>query len=109
MTPQHQILLSSLAASTLIMLIYVWFRLKQSNELSEQRNRFHNNALRENAALSSQLTTLQKAFNDQLAALQKANDQLSTEKTTALQQYHSTSTLLYPFNLRVLEKIIITY
>ncbi len=95
MTPQHQILLTSLAfASTLIMLIYVWFRLKQSNELSEQRNRFHNNALRENAALSSQLTTLQKVFNDQLVALKKVSDQLSTEKATALQQYHSTATLL---------------
>ncbi len=71
---------------------------KQAAQVLDETRRTHNKrygeATRIIANLEGQLITSQKAFSDQLTTLQKANDKLSTEKTTALQQYHSTSTLL---------------
>jgi predicted RNase H-like nuclease (RuvC/YqgF family) len=71
---------------------------KQAAQVLDETHRTHTElygeATRIIANLEGQLIASQKAFNDQLITLQKANDKLSTEKTTALQQYQSTATLL---------------
>ena len=71
---------------------------KQAAQVLDETHRTHNElygkARRIISKLEGQLMASQKAFNDQLITLQKANDKLSTEKTTVLQQYHSTETLL---------------
>lgn len=71
---------------------------KQAAQLLDETHRTHNEiygeAMRIVANLEGKLKASKKTFHDQLAALEKVNDTLSSEKAAALRQCHSTETLL---------------
>lgn len=71
--------------------ILLYTQKKQTSHVLEETNRSHNERY-------SKATRIISNLEGQLTALQKANDRLSTEKTAALRQYHSTDTLLNAAN-----------